>query len=1046
MNDASKSIRKNTGFYPLAALLTIFAVLAVVYNLVLPLAEISDAGAHFALIRFIVEHKRPPMTIQERTEVGIKGDASPVYHGLVALLTQHGDVSEFPDLPDIHDEERRTIPTDGRIIQGIFHTEDESFPFKGIALAWHLAGLASIPMGMATIIAVYLTGRAVYPARPYFALGAAAFAGLLPRFLISSAVINDDNLVFPLIAFSVYFLIKIIQGDERLRTFAILGALMGLAAVTKYHSLILVPEMTLVVLGLAISCRWGWKAALWRWGACLAAFLLLSGWWYGFVLIRFNEVDDSGLVGGLAAPLGDPVLTLGLPQLLNPEFNAISIREFDYWLSWSFRTFWMHYNGIYTGMQAMGREPVYWAFFGGLVTLASLALIGLLKKATIFSLSAIKALPSFQTWRPDISLLAVHLLIYLGLAMLRYMLFPAWSTSQGRHLYPALSSIGIFFVLGLSEFIGGTNRRDQILAFGLGGLMLAINLFALGGMVRPVYHPYLPLITIHPDDAPISHPMEVKLDDGLRFEGYDLSPQPVRAGKTISLTLYWRTRERQEQDYLIQVCLHDKSDQVVTCREGYPVDGRYPIRAWEPGYLIRDEIHLPTPDCLSPGAYQLSLTLLPLQSTTVNPTVDDAAHTKPPISLGEVSLTAGQSADSFDFSLWIGDQVYRRGKITLWQLRQAITVFSYSSSPDQTVLFRPVGDRAPGQPPWLPISEPLRYTCSDEQTVFTHNFSLHPGVQAENYHLQVDQEIFQEPLLRISTRHRNFSPPVDTGTTVNATAGDVVKLLGYEVKLSPREPGEQIKITTYWQALRTTDRNYIGSFHLLDNNLTMWSQSDHPLGSGYPNILWAPGEIVEDVHYLRIHDYVAAGQYRLKLSVYDFDEGRFDFLPLTTPTTSNPTPDLFLGQVRVLDPAHATPPTYPLRVELNRKIELAGYDLEQTDLVKDHRLEVALHWRALESPSHDYTVFTQLIGPDNLVWAQQDNQPQGGSYPTRQWTPAEKVVDRYVLQLKEGAPAGQYRLLVGMYDLNTGQRLPAINAEGQRLPNDAIELATLTIE
>jgi hypothetical protein len=706
----------------------------------------------------------------------------------------------------------------------------------------------------------------------------------------------------------------------------------------------------------------------------------------------------------------------------------------------------MHYNGIYTGMQAMGREPVYWAFYGGLAILTSLALIGLLKKATIFSISAVKALPTFQSWRPDISLLAVHLVIYLGLAMLRYMLFPAWSTSQGRHLFPALSSIAIFFVLGLSEITGGSNRRDQALAFGLGGVMVAINLFALWGMVRPVYHPYLPLVTIHPDDSAIGHPIEVKFENGLRFEGYDLPLQPVRAGETVPLTLYWRTREKQGQDYLMRVCLYDTTGQVVTCREGYPVDGRYPVRAWEPGYLIRDEIYLPTPGCLSPGKYQISLAVLPLQSTTVNPTVNGSADIRTSVSLGELSLMAGQTADSSDFNLWTRGRVYRRGQITLWQLRQTVTVFTYGSSSDQIALFRPAGDMATGQPPWLPLTEPVPYTCSDEQTVITHNFSLHPGVQAERYRLQVGQEIYQEPVLRVTTRRRNFSAPVDTYTKIEATAGDVVKLLGYAVKLSPKEPGEQIKITTYWQALRTTDRNYIGSFHLLDNNLTMWSQADHPLGSGYPNILWAPGEIVEDVHYLPIHDYVAAGQYRLKLSIYDLDEGRFDFLPFTTPVTSNPTPDLYLGRVRVLDPAHATPPTHPLQVELNGEIELVGYDLDQMDLAEAHKLQVALHWQALEPPSLDYTVFTQLIGPDNLVWAQQDNQPQGGSYPTRQWTPAEKVVDRYVLQLKEGAPAGQYRLLVGMYDLNTGQRLPAINAEGQRLPNDAIELATLTIE
>jgi hypothetical protein len=80
------------------------------------------------------------------------------------------------------------------------------------------------------------------------------------------------------------------------------------------------------------------------------------------------------------------------------------------------------------------------------------------------------------------------------------------------------------------------------------------------------------------------------------------------------------------------------------------------------------------------------------------------------------------------------------------------------------------------------------------------------------------------------------------------------------------------------------------------------------------------------------------------------------------------------------------------------------------------------------------------------VWAQQDNQPQGGRYPTSAWALQDKVIDRYELALREGTPPGEYRLLIGMYDLATGQRLPAISENGERLPNDAIPLTSFTIK
>jgi hypothetical protein len=58
----------------------------------------------------------------------------------------------------------------------------------------------------------------------------------------------------------------------------------------------------------------------------------------------------------------------------------------------------------------------------------------------------------------------------------------------------------------------------------------------------------------------------------------------------------------------------------------------------------------------------------------------------------------------------------------------------------------------------------------------------------------------------------------------------------------------------------------------------------------------------------------------------------------------------------------------------------------------------------------------------------------------------DKVVDRYELRLREGAPPGEYRLLVGMYDLTTGQRLPATDLNGQALADNAILLTTLILK
>jgi hypothetical protein len=135
-----------------------------------------------------------------------------------------------------------------------------------------------------------------------------------------------------------------------------------------------------------------------------------------------------------------------------------------------------------------------------------------------------------------------------------------------------------------------------------------------------------------------------------------------------------------------------------------------------------------------------------------------------------------------------------------------------------------------------------------------------------------------------------------------------------------------------------------------------------------------------------------------------------------------------------------------LQVNLAQKLQLQDYDLTATSLSAGEPLKVRLYWQALAPLEADYTVFTQLLGPDGRVWAQQDNQPQGGSFPTSTWPVHETITDRYNLALAEGAPQGSYQLLVGMYNLAEGQRLPAMDALGQRLYEDAVVIGPINFE
>jgi hypothetical protein len=138
------------------------------------------------------------------------------------------------------------------------------------------------------------------------------------------------------------------------------------------------------------------------------------------------------------------------------------------------------------------------------------------------------------------------------------------------------------------------------------------------------------------------------------------------------------------------------------------------------------------------------------------------------------------------------------------------------------------------------------------------------------------------------------------------------------------------------------------------------------------------------------------------------------------------------------------PPTHTTDFVLGEAIRLAGYDIVADNLGPGSDLTVTLYWESLQPTATDYTVFTQLLGPDWQLHGQMDRQPVHGQWPTSQWFPGQMIVDKFVIQVSETAPTGEHVVLVGLYDLNTGRRLP-VEMSGRRTPDDAIALHRLMI-
>lgn len=134
----------------------------------------------------------------------------------------------------------------------------------------------------------------------------------------------------------------------------------------------------------------------------------------------------------------------------------------------------------------------------------------------------------------------------------------------------------------------------------------------------------------------------------------------------------------------------------------------------------------------------------------------------------------------------------------------------------------------------------------------------------------------------------------------------------------------------------------------------------------------------------------------------------------------------------------------PLNLRLGEEILLLDYRLSSETVHHGETLQVSIRWQALMRPAKRYTVFNQLLGLNDRIWAQMDGEPVGGTRPTSDWEPSEIIEDHYGLQVAADAPPGEYRLITGMYFLPTGERLPITSIEG-RPAGDYVELATIQI-
>jgi hypothetical protein len=252
---------------------------------------------------------------------------------------------------------------------------------------------------------------------------------------------------------------------------------------------------------------------------------------------------------------------------------------------------------------------------------------------------------------------------------------------------------------------------------------------------------------------------------------------------------------------------------------------------------------------------------------------------------------------------------------------------------------------------------------------------------------------------------------------LNWRFGDFVELISVTPAARSAEAGQTLPIEVCWRTLAPADKNYTVFVQAIGpEEAVVAARYTYPGLGSYPTAIWEPGRVFCDTVRLPIPpDLARTLVYRLSIGLLD-DES--DHRLPTADRSGNPVQS-FVGSVRlaanVLTATAAPPPG-------DGAIRLAGADFPATWRPgMDHT--VTLDWYAAQAVPVDYTVFLHLRDDSGNLVAQADGPPLDGWYPTSWWSAGERVSDTHTFALPAGAPPGVYRLVAGLYDPATGERL-----------------------
>ena len=185
----------------------------------------------------------------------------------------------------------------------------------------------------------------------------------------------------------------------------------------------------------------------------------------------------------------------------------------------------------------------------------------------------------------------------------------------------------------------------------------------------------------------------------------------------------------------------------------------------------------------------------------------------------------------------------------------------------------------------------------------------------------------------------------------------------------------------------------------------------------YPTSIWQKGNAWCDVVHVLVEEHSVPETLMYKIEVGLYDPEKDVRLPAFS-AAGDPIAATFAGDVLIMyrDDAET-----PLR-QGDELLSLIDYQVEAIWRTEQAH-PFSLTWLIAEPLAEDYQLFVHLRESETgETVAQADGPPLNGWYPTSRWLPKTRITDNRSFFLTNDIEAGNYELVVGFYDLATGQR------------------------